>query len=85
MNKKTLIIFIIVVLIVAAGVYYFGLQQGAKKGYEEGVKATKAAYEEVIKKAEKGVVNPMENLPTANPFEEVKVNPFEGIKVNPFK
>lgn len=80
-----IIIFVIVLLIVAAGFYYFGMQQGAKKGYEQGVKATKAAYEGLIKKAGTAGVSPVENLPTANPFEEVRVNPFEGIYKNPFE
>jgi hypothetical protein len=76
---------VIVLLIVAAGFYYFGTQQGAKKGYEEGVKATKAAYEELIKKAGTAVVSPVENLPTTNPFEKVRVNPFEAGYKNPFE
>lgn len=77
METKVIIIFIIVVLVVAGGAYVLGLQQGAEK--------IKAAYQEMLTEAAAPGVNPMENLPSANPFEDVKVNPFEGIKVNPFK
>lgn len=84
-QQKLIIIFIIIVLVVAPGAYYFGFQRGAKRGYDEGAKATKAAYDELIKKAETGAINPIENLPSTNPFEGVRVNPFEGLYKNPFK
>lgn len=77
MNKKGLIIFIILVLVVGAGAYYLGFRQGKA--------ATEKAYKEIIEKSAIPGVNPVENLPTTNPFKEVKVNPFEGIYKNPFK
>lgn len=81
MNKKILIIFIVVVLVVAAGAYYLGIQKGMKKGAE----AVEATYRELVEKAGTPVVNPMENLPTTNPFEGVNVNPFEEGYKNPFE
>lgn len=90
-NKKILIIIIIAIiaiLVVGGTAYYFGLRQGKirgeKTGYEKGKNDTETAYKDLIKKAET-IVNPMENLPSTNPFEEVKVNPFTEIETNPFK
>lgn len=80
-----IIIFLIILLVIGGGAYYFGIKLGAKKGYEEGVAATEAAYKELLEKARVPAVSPMKNLPTTNPFEEVKVNPFEEVYKNPFK
>ena len=84
MDKKTLsliIIFVIVVLIVAVGVYYFAYKKGYSVGYEEGKETGRAAAQVG---AGEVVTNPMEKMPSTNPFEKV-VNPFkEGYK-NPFK
>lgn len=89
MDKKLLIIFIIVVLVVAAGAYWLGLQKGLglgygkgkAAGYEEGKEVGRAAAQT---EASQAVTNPLEELPSTNPFEEV-VNPFEAAYKNPFK
>lgn len=76
-----MIILIVTVLVVGVGVYYFSYQKGYKVGYEAGKEIGKAAA-----KTEAGAVveNPLEQMPSANPFEEV-VNPFKELYKNPFK
>ena len=77
MDKKFLIIFIVVVLGVAGGAYFIGQNQGYK--------AAKQDQEKLVEKVTSGTVNPVENLPSANPFETIKTDPFEGLYKNPFK
>ncbi len=78
MNKKNLIIFAAVLVVVAVGVYYFSFRMGYK--------AAQKAQEDLTKKVTTGTeINPLENLPSANPFENIKTNPFEGLYKNPFK
>ncbi len=79
-NRKQLlliVIFVIVVLAVAGGGYYYG----HKLGYEEGVEIGRVAAQ-----VEAGdvVSNPMENMPSTNPFDEI-VNPFDEAYQNPFE
>lgn len=85
MDKKILIIFIIVVLVAATGAYLFGNQigygKGKQAGYEEGKEIGRAAAQT---EAAQAVANPLEELPSTNPFEET-VNPFEDAYQNPFK
>ena len=85
MDKKLLIIFIIAILVVAAGAYLLGNQigygKGKQAGYEEGKEVGRAAAQT---EASQAVTNPLEELPSTNPFEEV-VNPFEEAYQNPFK
>ncbi len=65
----------------AAGVYYFSYGFGYKTGYEAGKEIGKAAA-----KTEAGaaVENPLEQMPSTNPFEKA-VNPFKELYKNPFK
>ncbi len=78
MKTQEIIIFIIIILIVAVGTYFIGMKHGEKKVEQD--------YKALMEKAGAApVVNPMENLPSANPFEDVNVNPFEGGYQNPFK
>ena len=78
-KKQLLLIVIIVIVIVAAGVgaYYCG----HKIGYEDGVETGRAAAQ-----VEAGdiVSNPIGNMPSTNPFDEV-VNPFDETYQNPFE
>jgi len=85
MNTKTILIIIVVAAVVGGGGFYFGLQQGERSGYEKAKQEIEASYEELLEKATAPVVNPTENLPSANPFEDVNTNPFEGGYTNPFK
>jgi hypothetical protein len=77
MNKKILVISIVVLIVVGAAVYYFSY----KFGYQTGLKIGGAACETSLGKA---VENPLEKMPSANPFEAVK-NPFKDLYKNPFK
>ncbi len=77
MNKKILIIFIIIVLVVAGGVYFVGYRAGYRAGMETGIMASQVEPGEVV-------TNPMEKMPSTNPFEKV-VNPFRELYKNPFK
>lgn len=89
MEKKNLIIIIVLVVIVAGvvgfGVFYYGNRQGYTKGYnagfEEGKKVGRAAAKI---EAGEAVSNPMENMPSTNPFDKV-INPYEEAYKNPFE
>lgn len=81
MDKKTLLIFLGGVLVVAAGVYYFSYQKGFSVGFQAGKEAGRAAAQ--VKPGEV-VSNPLEKMPSTNPFEEV-INPFKELYKNPFK
>jgi flagellar basal body-associated protein FliL len=96
MNPKNFnfIIIIIVSVILIAGVgmsaYYFGKIQGYQNGYDigynEGEKAVEDEQKEMISKAAAGSeINPVENLPSANPLDNVNTNPFEDEYENPFE
>ncbi|MBI2450589.1 MAG: hypothetical protein HYV47_03595 [Candidatus Nealsonbacteria bacterium] len=74
---RNIIIFIIVLVLAAAGAYYFGYQQGFSKGKEMGKAAAEVG-------AGAAVENPLEEMPSTNPFEEA-VNPFKDLYKNPFK
>lgn len=81
MDKKVLIIFIAAIIVVGVGVYYFSYQKGYETGYDAGKEVGQAAA-----KTEAGaaVENPLEKMPSTNPFEEA-VNPFKDLYTNPFK
>jgi len=81
MKVKIFIIVILVIVIMGAAVSYFSYKAGYKKGYdlgkEAGITASKVQPSEAV-------TNPLEEMPSINPFEKV-LNPFkEGYK-NPFK
>lgn len=81
MDKKALIIFIGAIIIVGAGVYYFSYQKGYKVGYDAGKEVGRAAAKT---DAGAAVSNPLEQMPSANPFKKA-VNPFKDLYTNPFK
>lgn len=81
MNKKILIIFVAAIIIVAGGVYYFSYQMAYQKGYDAGKEAGIAAQKTTAGAA---VTNPLEQMPSTNPFEKT-VNPFKDLYKNPFK
>ena len=81
MDRKNLIIFIIAIAAVAVGVYYFSYQKGYKTGFEAGKEAGIAAGKTTAGQA---VTNPLEAMPSVNPFEKA-VNPFKELYKNPFK
>ena len=95
MNTKNFnfIIIIVSVLLIAsvgAGAYYFGNAQGRQNGYDigydEGRKAVEDEQKEMISKTVAGSeINPVENLPSANPLDNVNTNPFEDEYQNPFE
>lgn len=93
LDKKVLIIFIIVLLVVAGLVYWgsynLGYKKGFNLGYDLGKKTGFDEGKEVGRTAAKteaatAVTNPIEQIPSANPFEE-GVNPFKELYQNPFK
>lgn len=81
MEKRTLIIFIGGILLVAVSVYYLSYQKGFKAGFEQGKEAGRAAAQV---KPGAVVTNPLEKMPSTNPFEGV-INPFKELYKNPFK
>ena len=81
-NKIVKIIILVVVgfFILTAG-YFIGEQRGFNKGYDNGFNAGYQEGFDTLKAATylspgDAVGNPLEDMPTANPFEE-SVNPFE--------
>ena len=72
---------LIVVLVVLVVVYYFSYQQGWKVGFEKGKEVGRTAAKV---EAGEAVTNPLEKIPSANPFEDA-VNPFRDSYKNPFK
>ena len=78
-NKQLLLIVVIVVVIVGAavGTYYYGHSIGYGKGVEIGRAASQIEAGDVVS-------NPMENMPSANPYDEM-VNPFDEAYKNPFE
>ncbi|MFQ5721640.1 MAG: hypothetical protein ACE5GI_04040 [Candidatus Aminicenantales bacterium] len=81
MAKNTLITFIIVLSVVAVGVFYFGYQKGYGVGYKKGEEVGWATAQVGAGEA---VTNPLEKMPSTNPFAET-VNPFKELYKNPFK
>lgn len=81
MEKKVFIIFIGVVLMVAIGVYFLAYKKGYELGYKEGIEVGRAAAQVG---AGEVVTNPLEKMPSTNPFERV-INPFKELYKNPFK
>jgi len=80
MDKKQLIIIVVLMALIVVGLvggYYYGRQTGYQEGVEVGRAAAQVELGDVVS-------NPMENMPSANPFEEV-VNPFEEAYQNPFE
>ena len=76
-TKITLVISVVLIIAAAIGGYYYGSGVGYDKGIEVGQTATTTTVEEVV-------VNPLEDLPSTNPFEEI-VKPFEEAYTNPFE
>ena len=78
-TKITLVISVVLIIAAAIGGYYYGSGVGYDKGIEieKAVTTTTTTVEEVV-------VNPLEDLPSTNPFEEI-VNPFEEAYTNPFE
>ena len=71
MKKKHLIVLVVVLLvIVIAGGFWLYKNQKTK---------------EFLSKMGMPSINPMENFPSANPFEGAKINPFEDTYKNPFE
>lgn len=75
--KVTLVISVVLIIAAAIGGYYYGSGVGYNKGIEIEKAVTTTTVEEVV-------VNPLEDLPSTNPFEEI-VNPFEEAYTNPFE
>ena len=89
-----IIICIISVAVVGASAYYLGyamgqetgLDQGYEQGYADAEKIMEKAQAEIISKTTAGAeIDPLENLPSANPLENVNTNPFEDKYENPFE
>ena len=76
--KVTLVISVVLIIAAAIGGYYYG----SGVGYNKGIKIEKAVTTTTT--VEEVVVNPLEDLPSTNPFEEI-VNPFEEAYTNPFE
>ena len=96
MEKKimpVIIICMVSVAVVGASAYYLGyamgqeagIDQGYENGYADAEKIMEKAQAEIISKTTKGTeIDPLENLPSANPLENVNTNPFEDKYENPF-
>ncbi len=80
MDKKILIA-AVVAIIIAGGAAYFAYSFGYQKGHTAGVETGRAAAQS---EAGAAVTNPLEKLPSTNPFENT-VNPFKDLYKNPFK
>lgn len=84
MQKKKIykiIILVVAGLLILAVGYFGGESLGFNKGYENGYNAGYTDGLDTLKAAASTspadvVGNPLENMPTANPFEKT-VNPFE--------
>jgi hypothetical protein len=97
MDKKLISIIIICIIsigIVGASAYHFGyadgresgFNQGHMQGYEEAEATMEAAQDKIMSESTKGAeIDPLENLPSANPMENVNTNPFEDGYENPFE
>lgn len=86
MPKKGLFVILISAgIVLIAGVYVLsyqsGFQKGYKTGYDKGKEVGRAAAQT---KPGEAVKNPLEEMPSTNPFEQV-VNPFKELYKNPFK
>lgn len=85
-SKTTWLIAVVLLLAGIAAGYYFGFSRGKTAGFAEGKAAEQKAQEELLSKTTAGAaINPVANLPSANPFEETKTNPFKEAYKNPFR
>jgi len=80
MGKKFLMI-IIGILIGGLALSYLAYQTGYQAGFEGGKVVGRAAGQTELGDV---VGNPLEDMPSANPFEKV-INPFKDLYQNPFK
>jgi uncharacterized protein YpmB len=97
MEKRLISIIVICIIsigIVGASAYYFGhavgqetgLDEGYEQGFADAEKMMEQAQTEIISKTTEGAeIDPLENLPSANPMENVNTNPFEDGYENPFE
>ncbi len=79
-NKKQLVlvaVFVVIIVAIGIGGYYYGHRLGYEEGEEIGRATSQVEVGDVVS-------NPMENMPSTNPFEKV-VNPFEEAYQNPFE
>lgn len=96
MQQKILIIFVAILVLLTGVTGFFTYKQGYSKGEKSGIQRGKiVGYDEGYEKGKEAgkksvsttsgelVENPLENAPSANPFES-STNPFEGYK-NPFE
>ncbi len=91
MNRKFLIIFIVVVaviLVAASGGYYISKDKKAKEGKKKEIQDIGMGVDFNIgvdvSDIGKATENPLKNMPSTNPLEEV-ANPFRDSYKNPFK
>lgn len=80
--KKLFVFILIIIFLVIAGMAVFKISKKKQAGWFDAVQTQASLQENVTKQTE---INPVENLPETNVFEEVKINPFEKIYKNPFK
>ena len=79
MNSKTIIVFsIVLIIVVAIGFYYYGNRDEVE--YDKGAEIK----EETNKSADDAASNPLNDIPSANPYDDA-VNPFEEAYTNPFE
>lgn len=86
-NKGLLVVSVVIISVVLIGwaAYYYGSKQAYDNGYSAGYEKGKEVGRAAAKvEAGKVVSNPMENMPSANPFEKA-VNPYEEAYKNPFE
>jgi flagellar basal body-associated protein FliL len=69
MNRSQVIAIVLFILIIIGAFFYFFIMKQEKEKKEISIPS----------------VDPMENFPTANPFENTKYNPLEDIYKNPFE
>ena len=82
------------VAVIGGSAYYFGhavgqetgINTGYEQGYTDAEKTMEQAQEQIISKSTEGAeIDPLENLPSANPMDNVNTNPFEDKYENPFE
>jgi len=84
MSKSVLIVYVIsigLLFVLMLLVSNFSYQKGYNMGYGEGKDFSWATYKI---RARDIVTNPLENMPSINPFEG-KFNPFTEVYKNPFE
>ncbi|MDA2935797.1 hypothetical protein MYX06_01055 [Patescibacteria group bacterium AH-259-L05] len=80
--KKLFVFILIIIFLAIAGLAVFKIFKKKQGSWFETIQTQASLQESVTKQTE---INPVENLPETNVFEEIEINPFERGYKNPFK